>query len=39
MGMIGPEYEFLFADVGMNGRNSDSNWSQSPLSLPLSLGY
>ena len=28
MGMIGPEYEFLFADVGMNGRNSDGgNWS------------
>ena len=32
MGMIGPEYEFLFVDVGMNGRNSDGgNWSQSPL--------
>ncbi|XP_057290188.1 uncharacterized protein LOC130612865 [Hydractinia symbiolongicarpus] len=30
MGMIGPEYEFLFADVGMNCRNSDGgNWSQS----------
>ena len=36
MGMIGPEYEFLFADVGMNGRNSDGgNWSQSPLKLAL----
>ena len=34
MGMIGPEYEFLFADVGMNGRNSNGgNWSQSPLKL------
>ena len=21
--MVGPEYEFLFADVRMNGRNSD----------------
>jgi len=27
MGMIVPEYEFLFADVGMNGEN----WSQSPF--------
>ena len=25
--MVGPEYEFLFVDVGMNGRNSDGgNW-------------
>lgn len=39
MGMIGPEYEFLFADVGMNGRNSDGgNWSQSPLKLALESG-
>ena len=30
--MIRPEYEFLFVDVGMNGRNSDGeNWSQSRL--------
>ena len=30
--MVGPEYEFLFVDVGMNGRNSDGgNWSQSRL--------
>ena len=30
--MVGPEYEFLFVDVGMNGRNSDGgNWSQSHL--------
>ena len=39
MGMVGPEYEFLFADVGMNGRNSDGgNWSQSPLKLALESG-
>ena len=37
--MIGPEYEFLFVDVGMNGRNSDGgNWSQSPLKLALESG-
>ena len=30
--MVGPEYEFLCADVGMNVRNSDGgNWSQSLL--------
>ena len=30
--MVVPEYEFLFVDVGMNGRNSDrGNWSQSHL--------
>ena len=39
MGMIGPEYEFLFADIGMNGRNSDGgNWSQSPLKHALECG-
>ena len=39
MGMIGPEYEFLFVDVGMNGRNSDGgNWSQSPLKSALVSG-
>ena len=39
MGMIGPECEFLFADLGMNGRNSDGgNWSQSPLKLALESG-
>ena len=38
MAMIGPEYEFLFADVGMNGRNSDGgNWSQSPLKRALEV--
>lgn len=32
MAVIGPEYKFLFADVGMNGRNSDGgNWSPSPM--------
>ena len=32
LAMVGPEYEFLFVDVGMNGRNSDGgNWSQSRL--------
>ena len=32
VGMISPEYEFLFGDVGMNGRNSDGgNWSKNPL--------
>ena len=30
--MVGPEYEFLFVDVGINGRNSDGgNSSQSHL--------
>jgi len=23
LAMVGPEYEFLYADVGINGRNSD----------------
>ena len=28
LAMVGPEYEFLFVNVGMNGRNSDrGNWS------------
>ena len=32
MAVVGPEYQFLFADVGMNGRNSDGgNWLQSPM--------
>ena len=32
LAMVGPEYEFLFVDVVINGRNSDGgNWSQSPL--------
>ena len=39
MGMIGPEYEFLFADVGMNSRISDGgNWFQIPLKLALESG-
>ena len=34
MGMIGPEYEFLFADMGMKGGDSDGgNWCQSPIKL------
>ena len=29
LAMVGPECEFLFLDVGMNGRNSDGgNWSE-----------
>ena len=32
LAMVGPEYGFLFVDVGMNGRKSDGgNWSQSRL--------
>ena len=32
LGMTGPEYEFLCADVGMNERNpSGRNWSQNQL--------
>ena len=32
LAMVDPEYEFLFADVGMNGRNSNGgDWSQSLL--------
>ena len=46
MGVVGPEYEFIFADVGMNGRMSDGgNWArnqfctvlknvENPLSVP-----
>ncbi len=46
MGVVGPEYEFIFADVGMNGRMSDGgNWARNqfraaiedidnPLSIP-----
>ena len=30
--MVGPEYEFLFADVGINGRNSDGGiWTKCSL--------
>ena len=32
MAVVGPEYQSLFADVSMNGRNSNGgNWSQSPM--------
>ena len=32
LAMVYPEYEFLFADVGMNSRNSeDGSWSKSLL--------
>ena len=32
MTVVGPEYEFLFAGVGMNGHNSDGiNWSRSSI--------
>ena len=38
LGRIGPEYEFLFMDVGMNGRNSNGgNWSQNPLKVDNSI--
>ena len=34
--MVGPEYQFLYAEVGMNGRNSDGGaWAQSPLRIEL----
>ena len=35
LGMIGPEYEFLYADVGINGRNSDEGNQSQSLSLSL----
>ena len=36
MGMIGPEYEFLYVDVGINGRNSDGGiWANCPLKFAL----
>ena len=39
MAVVGPEYQFLFADVGMNGRNSDGGkWSQSPMKKALENG-
>ena len=32
LAMVGPEYEFLYVDVGINGRNSDGGiWSRCPL--------
>lgn len=32
MAIVGPKYQFLFAEVGMNGRISDGgNWAQSPV--------
>ena len=32
MVMVGPEYEFLYVDVGANGRNSDGGiWDQCKL--------
>ena len=46
MGVVGPEYEFIFAVVGMNGRTSDGgNWAryefrtalenfENPVSIP-----
>ena len=40
MAVVTPEYQFLFADVGMNGRNSDGgNWSQSPIKKALDKWY
>ena len=36
LGMIGPEYQYVFADVRMNGKNSDGiNWSPSPFKISL----
>ena len=36
LAVVGPEYEFLYAEVGMNGRNSDSgDWAQSLLKMTL----
>ena len=32
MAVVGPEYQFLYAEIVMNGRNSDGGvWAQSPL--------
>ena len=32
LAIVGPEYELLFVNVGVNGRNSDGgNWSESRL--------
>ncbi|XP_066926920.1 uncharacterized protein [Clytia hemisphaerica] len=39
LAMIGPEYEFLYADVGANGRNSDGGiWDQCKLKQSLEDG-
>ena len=36
--MVGPEYEFLYVDVGINGRNSDGGiWSRCPLKNALNI--
>ena len=36
LAVVGPEYEFLYAEDGMNGRNSDGGaWAQSPLKMAL----
>ena len=32
MAVVGPEYQFIYAEVSMNGMNSDGEaWAQSPL--------
>lgn len=39
MAMIGPEYEFLYVEVGVNGRNSDGGiWDQCGLKKALEKG-
>ena len=36
LAVVGPEYEFLYAEVSMNGRNSDGGaWAQSLLKMAL----
>ena len=39
LAMVGPEYEFLYVDVGANGRNSDGGiWDQCRLKRSLEDG-
>ena len=39
MGLVGPEYEFLYADIGINGRNSDGGvWDKCKLKEQIEQG-
>ena len=40
MAVVSPEYQFLYAEVNMNGRNSDGGaWAKSPLRKALEITH